>query len=100
MFPLHNIAIAIQFRDNPMHHRQTAEERIATADFRGLFPNGLTQAVKGLSRSHNNTAGFAILGNNLQHLRREVFRLVRTKPILHFINTGNHALNAVLVTHQ
>ena len=78
----------------------TAEEGIALPDFRSLLTERLCKAVKTLRRTHDNSAIFPILRNDFQHLRRKVLALVTAEPILHFINTGNHALDTVFIADQ
>lgn len=100
MLPLYHIAVAVQLRNDTVHHGQAAEERITLTNLCCLFPEGLCKAVEALSSTHDDTAVFAVLRDDLQHFRREVLRLVGAKPVLHFINAGYHALNAVLIAYQ
>lgn len=83
-----------------MNTGQTAEEGIALPDFRSLLTERLCKAVKTLRRTHDNPAIFPILRNDFQHLRRKVLALVTAEPILHFINTGNLALDTVFIADQ
>ena len=100
MFPLDYIAVAVQLRNNTVNTGQTAKEGIALPDFRSLLTERLCKAVKTLRRTHDNSAIFPILRNDFQHLRRKVLALVTAEPILHFINTGNHALDTVFIADQ
>jgi hypothetical protein len=40
------------------------------------------------------------LGDNLQKLRGEVFRLVRAEPVLHLVHLDDYALNTVRIVYQ
>ena len=83
-----------------MHERKAAEERIATPDLGGLLADRLCKAVEALRRTHDNAPVLPVLGNDFQHLRWEIFRLVGTEPILHLVDAGYHALYAVLIAHE
>ena len=83
-----------------MHERKTAEERIATPDLGGLLTDRLRKAVEALGRTHDNAPVLPVLCNDFQHLRREIFGLVGTEPILHLVDAGYHALNAVLIANE
>ena len=83
-----------------MHERKTAEERIAAPDLGGLLADRLCKAVEARRRTHANAPVLAILGNDFQHFRREIFGLVGTEPVLHLVDAGYHTLNAVLIAHE
>ena len=100
MLPLDHIAVTVQLRNDTVNASQAAEEGIALPYFRCLLTEGFRQPVETLSRTHDNTPIFPILRDNFQHFRGEILALVTAKPILHFINTGNHALNTVFVANQ
>ena len=100
VFPLDDITVTVQLRNDTVHHGQATEERITLADLRCLLPQGLCKAVEALSSAHNAAAVFAVLRDNLEHFRREVLGLVGAEPVLHFIYTGYHALKAILIADQ
>lgn len=100
MLPLAHIAVTVQVRVDAMHERKAAEERITAPDLGGLLADRLCKAVEALSRTHDNAPVLPVLGNDFQHLRWEIFRLIGAKPILHFINAGYHTLYAVLIANQ
>ena len=100
MLPLAHIAVTVQVRVDAVNEGQAAEERIAAPDLGGLLANRLCKAVEALRRTHDNAPVLPVLRNDFQHLRREVFGLVRAKPILHFINASNDALYAILIADQ
>lgn len=85
---------------NTMNKGQAAKEGIALTDFGSLLPNWLCEAVEALSRAHDHAPVLPVLGNDLQHLRRKVLRLIGAEPILHLINAGDHALNAILIANE
>lgn len=100
VLPLLHVALAVQLRHDTVDDGQAAEKRSAAAYLGSLFTDGLGKPVKGLRRTHDNTAILAILCNDFQHFRREVFGLVRAEPILHFVDTRDHALDAVFVIKE
>ena len=100
MLPLAHIAVTVQVRVDAMHERKAAEERIAAPNLGGLLADRLCKAVKALRRTHDNAPVLPVLGNDFQHLRREIFGLVRREPILHLVDAGYHALYAVLIADQ
>ena len=100
MLPFDHIAVTVQLRNDTVNASQAAKEGIALPYFRSLLTERFCKAVETLSRTHDNTTVFPVLRDNFQHFRGEILALVTAKPILHFINTGDHALNTVLIADQ
>ena len=100
MFPFLHVTGAVQNGFYPVDEGNASEQSQALSDFGGLFSERLCQPVKALSRSEDNAPVFPVLGDDFQHFRREVFRLVRAEPVLHFIDLDTNALNTVLIVDE
>ena len=100
VFALFYFAGAIQDRFQTVNNSYAAKESSTFTFFRYLFPDGLGKTNKALTCTHNYTAVFTVLSNDLEHFRGEVFGLIRTKPVLHLIHHDYNAVNSILIVDE